>query len=173
LECYFARTLTFDVLEEGALKATGILSEIVTRKNSLVGETVPIIAKFRNTGEKEVEAQFKGKISRGNKVIQVLESEKVKVPVSSANDFNFYFTPEKSGKYVISGRVFYSGKRTFESSTTLEVDSEGFEFGPLLFNLMIGSIYLFLAVLIFSLIYKIRKERGSYLRKLRRIKNGL
>lgn len=166
LDCYFSQTLTFDILEEGALKAAGRLLEIITRKNSKVGETVPIIVKFKNIGEKEVEAQFKGKINRGDKIIQILESEKIRVPISSGNDFNFYFTPERSGKYVISGRVFYSGKKTFESSAVLEVVSEDFEFSSL-----IGLIYVFFIVLIFYLIYKIRKERQLYSRKLRRIKN--
>jgi len=167
LDCYFSQTLTFDILEEGALKASGILSEIVTRKTSEVGETVLLIAKFKNTGEKELEAQFKGQISRGDSIIQILESEIVKVPVSSTNEFNFYFTPEKSGNYVISGRVFYSGKKTFESSTTLEVVSGKVNFS----SLIVFFIYAFFTLLILYLIYKIRKKRKSYLRALRRIKD--
>ena len=36
LDCYFLQTLTFDILEEGALKAAGILSGIFTRKTCKV-----------------------------------------------------------------------------------------------------------------------------------------
>jgi len=168
LDCYFSQTLTFDILEEGALKASGILLGIITRKTSEVGETVPLIAKFENTGEKELEAQFKGQINRGESIIQILESEKVMVPVSSTNDFNFYFTPEKPGKYVISGRIFYSGKKTFESSTTLEVVSGNINFS----SLIIFLIYSFFVLLILYLIYKIRKKKKLYLKKLKEVKNG-
>ena len=166
-ECYFSKTLTFDILEEGALKASGVLSEILVRKSAKVGETIPLIVKFKNTGEKEVEAWFKGKITREGKIIQILESEKARVPVASTNDFNFYFTPKKPGKYVISGRVFYSGKKTFESSAIVEVVSEKFEFRSL-----IWIIYIFFISLFIYLIYKIRKERELYYKRLRRIKDG-
>ena len=35
------------------------------------------------------------------------------VPIGETNDFEFYFTPQEPGKYVVSGRVYYDGKKTF------------------------------------------------------------
>jgi hypothetical protein len=168
-ECYFSQTLTFDILKEGALKASGILSGIATKKSAQLGETVLLLAKFKNTGEKEIDAQFKGQISKDGKIVQILDSEKVNVGILRTNDFSFYFTPGKTGKYVISGRVYYSGKKTFESSTTIDIFSKKFKFSSLILPL----VYLFLALLIFYMGFKIRKERKAYSEKLRRIKHGI
>ena len=128
-----------------------------------------IIANFKNTGEKEVDAQFKGKITRGNEIIQLLESEIEKVPRGQTNDFNFYFTPEKSGEYIISGRVYYSSKKTFESSTEINVISKeiSLKSGILLL------VYVLLILSIFYLIFKIRKERVRFSRRIRRIRNAI
>ena len=155
IQCYFSKLLTFDILEPGVLKAEGKLLGIVTKREAEAGETVPIIAKFKNTGEKELDAQFKGKVTKEGKIIQLLESEIFKVPIGQTFDFTLYFTPTKEGKYIISGRVFYNNKRTFELSAVLNVLSKKFK----LKNLLIIFAYLVLAVLIGFLLYKIRKEK--------------
>jgi len=165
VDCYHSQALTFDVLEKGALSASGVLSEIMTMESIEVKETAPIVVKFENTGEKSVDAQFKGKITRGGKIIQILESEKTLVPVSSFNDFTFYFTPEKAGKYIISGRVFFSGKKTFESSTVLNVGGSNFSWSILLIQGLAFGLFLFL-------IYKVRIERQRHASKIRRLKHG-
>jgi len=165
-DCLSTQLLTFDILEEGALKAVGLLLGIVTRKTAKVDETIPVMVQFKNVGEKEVDAQFKGKVTLGDRVIQILESEKEKVSISEINKFNFYFTPRKPGKYVISGRVFYSSKKTFESSATIEVSGERIRLRSFAFIV----VYVFLILLMLTLFYKIRKERRAYLKNLRSIK---
>lgn len=166
VDCYSSKLLTFDILEEGALKAEGVLLDINVKKNADVGETIPIIARFQNTGQKEVEAQFKGKVSIGNKIIQILESEKVNVPISEVNRFSFYFTPKNSGKYTVSGNVFYSGKKTFESSAIIDVVSKGIR----LSSFLAPAAYIILIFFIIFLFYKINKQRKKYQNKLRRLK---
>jgi hypothetical protein len=161
-DCIYSSLFTFDILEEGALSAKGLLLSILTKKEVEVKETVPIEVNFKNTGEKEVEAQFKGKITREGKIVQVLESEKSLVSVEDFEKFYFYFTPEKAGKYIISGRVYYSGKKTFESSAVLEVVSSGISVMPL--------VYIIFIILIGILFYKIRRERKIYLKKLKYLK---
>jgi hypothetical protein len=166
IDCYDSQTLTFDILEPGALKAEGVLLNILTKKEAEVDETVPIEIGFKNTGEKEVEAQFKGKVTLGEKIIQVLETEKLNVPISEIGKFNLFFTPKKEGRYVISGRVFYSGKKTFESSAVLNVFSKKLKLSSVIAPLVYIVLIFFIAVLF----YKIRKERRAYLNKLKRLR---
>ncbi|MCW8965913.1 MAG: heme exporter protein CcmD [Candidatus Pacearchaeota archaeon] len=164
-ECEQDSTLTFDILKEGSLSANGVLLDILTRREGFVKETIPIEVGFKNTGEKEVEAYFEGEISVGGKIVQVLESEKILVPMSEIEKFNFYFTPNSVGKYIISGRIFYSGKKTFESSTAIDIVSNGLNL-----NMMLWGVYGFFFVAIGLLFFKVRKERRIYLGKLRRLK---
>ncbi|OGJ21275.1 hypothetical protein A3K73_05470 [Candidatus Pacearchaeota archaeon RBG_13_36_9] len=166
IDCYNSQTLTFDILEPGALKAEGVLLGILTNKTAEVNTNVPIEVSFKNIGEKDVEAYFKGKVTLGDKIIQVLETDKMNVPVSSIEIFSLFFTPTEPGRYVISGRVFYSGKKTFESSTVLEVFSKRLAWKSLLLPL----VYIALMLLIGFLFFKIRKEKKLYTDKLRQIK---
>ena len=163
LECYSNELLTFDILKEGALTVKGELLGILTPGKMNVGDTTTIIVNFKNQGEKEVEAQFKGKISLGGRIVQILESEKLNIGINEVDKFNFYFTPQKAGQYVISGRVYYSGKKTFESSAILEAISDK----NFISKLFLPFIYICFILVISILFYKIRKERKIYLNKLR------
>jgi len=166
IDCYSSSTLTFDVLEPGALKASGILEKIITNPWINEEETTMIQAVFKNNGEKTVRAQFKGKINKGNKIIQILESEKILVPIDNSTTFNFYFTPKEKGKYIVSGRVFYEGKRTYEKSAVINVKPSGFK----LSSLFIPLIYLILIILIAFMLYKINKEKRILNNKMRALK---
>ncbi|MEM0465075.1 MAG: hypothetical protein QXW97_00035 [Candidatus Pacearchaeota archaeon] len=168
-DCYSSQTLTFDILEPGALRANGVITSIVVPKIVKLGETIKIIVIFRNIGEKEVEARFKGQITREGKIYQILESEKFKVPAGETNNFDFYFTPKKTGKYVILGRVYYSNKKTFESSSSFDVISEKGFYNLKIINFIVPIIYAFLIFLIVILFYKINKERRSYLNKFKNL----
>ncbi len=167
VDCYASQTLTFDILEEGALKASGILTKIITVPWVEKGDTTLIKAYFENNGEKTVNAVFKGEITLDGKIVQILQSESAYVGIGDTNEFDFYFTPNKQGKYIVSGRVFYSGKRTFEKSAIINVIEKGFKIS----NLKIPLIYLSLIIAIAFLIYKIRKERKKIERKIKRLKN--
>jgi len=155
IECYAAQTLTFDILEEGALKAQGNLLRISSPTWIKVDDTTIIEALFENTGEKNVNARFKGEITLGSRVIQILESELSSVSIGEIETFKFYFTPRKEGKYIVTGIVFYDGKRTFEKSTVINVEKKGFDIGVIRTIL----IYLILLIVIAYLAYKIKKEK--------------
>jgi hypothetical protein len=164
-DCGGSQTLTFDVLEIGALKAEGILSDIITETWMDVDETTDIKVLFKNTGEKAVNAMFRGKINRGEDIIDILESERTLVLIDESKDFIFYFTPREPGKYIVSGRVFYDSKRTYEKSSIINVRRKGLVFSSFLMPL----IYLVLIILISLLLYKIRKEKKAYSNKLKKI----
>lgn len=161
-DCLFSETVTFDVLEKGTLSAKGVLLRILTRATGNVKETIPIEVGFKNTGEKEVSAQFKGKITKGSKVVEILESEKLNVPITETEKFTFYFTPTSAGEYSISGRVYYSGKKTFEASTEIKI------FGGV--SIFVPIVYTLLLFVVIFLFYKIRKERKIYFQKLKNLK---
>ena len=163
VDCLSSKLLTFDVLEPGALKANGVLLDILTNKTAKVGDTVPIEVTFKNIGEKQVSAEFKGQITRNGKIVQLLDSPVSDVKIGKIGFFHFYFTPKGSGAYLISGRVYYSGKQTYESSTKIDVISNSF------FMSIIPYIYGVLIVVIAFLFLKILKEKGSYKKALRRI----
>lgn len=165
-DCYVSEKISLDILAPGALKADGSIIGIVHNKTAQAGDTVPIKIIFRNTGQKEIDAKFKGKIMSGDKIVQVLDSEEMKIPINQDDFFNFYFTPTKSGRYVISGRVYYSGKKTFEASSILEVLSVKSNLRSIL---MIG-IYLLLLTVIGFLFFKIKNERRVISHKMRMIK---
>jgi hypothetical protein len=164
IDCLSSEILTFDVLEVGAMKADGMLVQILAKTWADSGETIPISVIFENTGEKNLEAIFRGNIMTGNKIFQILESEeRVFVPMGESTIMQFYFTPKTEGKYVISGRVFYDGKRTFEKSAIVNVRPMGFRVSSVSRPIFYGL--LFFAILF--LLYKIRKEKNYYARKLR------
>lgn len=169
IDCYTKQTLTFDILEPGALKAEGVLLTILNNKTAEVGSTVPIEVGFKNTGEKELQAYFKGKVTFGGKIVQILETDKMNVPLDSIEHFNLFFTPTEEGRHIISGRVFYNGKKTFESSSVLDAVSKAFSFKGFLSSLFVPLVYIILILVIGFLFFKIRKERKIYSIKMRQI----
>ena len=146
--------LTFDVMEPGSLRAEGILRKISNKVWVTLGETIPIYILFENTGQKQVTAKFKGKIERGNEIVKVLETEELEVPVGQTINFTLFFEPKDIGRHVASGRVFYDKKRTYESSSIINVilpEKKDVSFLPLVYVLII-------AVIIF-LVWKINREK--------------
>ena len=163
-DCFSEKTLTFDVLEEGAIRSQGELISITTPKQVKTGETIPIIASFRNTGEKQINAQFKGQITRQGRIVQIIESEILNVPINELESFTTYFTPKQEGRYVVTGRVFYDQKRTFERSASIEATRDRF-----FNNHLTTIIYVILTIIVIITLYKIRIEKRKYLEKLNKI----
>ena len=164
VDCFASDTLTFDVLEPGTLRAHGVLTKIVSKVWSEVGETIPIVAFFTNIGEKDVIAQFKGKITLGDSIKEILESEKLYVPVGNNINFTMFFTPQEPGRYIASGRIFYENKRTYESSTVINVKPKPRK------PINIKVIYGIMLLIILFLFYKIREERIKYTKELNKIR---
>ena len=166
VDCYNSKFLTFDVFEPGSLKANGVLQNIITKTWAQEGETIPIEVLFKNTGEKNLDAQFKGKITHSNKIIQLLESEKLNVEIDKETSFPFYFTPSNPGKYIISGRVFYDNKRTYEKSAIVNVKPSGIKLSEIITTSIYGILLFFILILIF----KIHQERKKINSKMKMIK---
>ena len=153
---------TFDILEEGSLNTKGVLLNIVANPIGKVDEISPMEAGFKNIGEKDVQAKFVGKVSRNGKVIKILESEEITVQQSEIEKFSLHFTPEAEGEYVISGRVIYDGKRTYEKSITITATKKALDIMALTYYGFIGFIL--------YLLYKIGKEKKYYKNKRRQLR---
>jgi hypothetical protein len=165
VECYSSEALTFDVLEIGALKANLVLTDIVTEPWVEKDDTTFIKVFYSNVGEKSVRAQFKGEITLNGKIIQILESENSLVGIGEGGDFGFYFTPRENGKYLVNGRIFYDGKRTFEKAGIINVIESGFKIKKLLKP----AAYVIVIIGIAYLLYIIQKEKKSMNKKIRRL----
>lgn len=166
IDCFDSSTLTLDVYEPGALRAQGVLREIIAPVWADEGDTIQIFALFDNIGEKEVDAEFKGQIQLGDKIVQILDSELTSVPIAASTNFSFFFTPNDQGRYVVSGRVFYDKKRTFESSKVINVRGKGIS----LRTVLIILAYIVVAILILLMYFKIRKERRKFIERLKGIR---
>ena len=160
-ECGASTITTFSVFEKGGVADRGELRYITNKAWAFVGETVSITALFQNIGERVAYAKFQGDIRLDDKVVKVIETEEAEVPKGETRNFDIYFSPEKEGRYVITGKVAYNKKVTFERSSILNVnpsevadeeESSGDRMGALL-------IYLILIVTILFIIRKIIKEK--------------
>jgi hypothetical protein len=165
-QCYASDTLTFDILEEGALKSNLVLLKIYSMLFGKAGETLPIFIDYQNIGEKQVDAQFRGQIALDGKIVQLLNSDTFTSPINEKDNMTLYFTPQKGGQYVVSGRIFYDKKKTFEENTIINVlaNANGWN----IFSATIPyTVTLIIIALIVFLIVKIRREREAYIAKLR------
>ena len=163
-DCLSSDLLTFDVLQPGTLTANGILLNLVAPGIAKVKETIPIQANFQNTGEADVSAQFVGQVTKAGKIVQLLNSPASDVAVGKTGTFNFYFTPESPGNYIVAGRVYYSGKVSYELSTPINVSS------PPALSYILPGVYAMLILAIAFLFIKILRERKNYKKILRRLK---
>jgi hypothetical protein len=156
-ECLTEDLLTFSVVEKGGIADKGKLQGILTKPVVSLGETVEIIAKFANEGERVVYAKFRGTIRQDDRIVEVIESEELVVPSGEVADFSVYFTPEKPGRYAITGRVIYNKKLTFEKGAVLNVNPPEEEKRKLsIFPLL---IYLAIIITIIFMARKIMKDR--------------
>ncbi len=112
---------TFSVLETGAVRDEGELIRINNEAWTSTREILPITATFRNTGERSVTAQFKGTVSKDDRIVEVLESSTLTVDPGEIVNFEMFYQPSEEGRYSIKGRVQYNNKLTFEKGSVINV----------------------------------------------------
>jgi hypothetical protein len=159
-ECNAEDTLTFSVVEKGGIIDKGELVSISNKPWANVDETVEIIATFMNSGERSVNAKFKGNIRLEDEIVKVIETEEVIVPSGEKADFSIFFVPKQQGRYMTSGRVVYNKKLTYEKGSVLNVvpadevaaEKEKFPLLPLI-------IYIIIIITILFILRKIVKDR--------------
>jgi hypothetical protein len=157
VECNVDQLLTFSILERGAIADSGVLNSLINKPWINLGETVEVLGNFQNNGQRSVNAQFKGTIRKEDSIVKLVETDEFLVPAGESVDFPVLFTPYEPGRYVLSGRVVYNKKLTFEKSTIINVVSS--EEKPVVENWLALLIYLILIITILFLIRKIAKKR--------------
>ncbi len=151
-ECGAGEKFTFSIVEPGQIADRGELISLRNKKAAEVGEPVSVIAQFENGGARSVTARFKGTARIDDQVVEVLESEQFTVGPGTRQDIEFFYTPESPGRHLISGRVHYNNKITFERGSILNVkpvgESTELAFLPLLLYVVMAITILFLVRLI-------------------------
>ncbi len=144
------KLLTFDILAKGALKKKGELIRIANKVWVNTGEVVKIDCVFKNTGELTTTAKFKGEIHLDDRIVGVLESDELDVPVGETVNLTTYFTPKEQGRYIVKGNVYYSKKITFPKESIINV--QPIEAKPVFINIQDNLLYILIAIIIALLI---------------------
>ncbi|MBN1156171.1 hypothetical protein JXA85_01010 [Candidatus Woesearchaeota archaeon] len=164
-ECNFNRLLTFSIVEPGAVVDKGDLVYVKSKPWSYVNETVQIIALFQNSGPRSVMAKFKGSVTLDNEIKKLIETDTIRVEPNEQAELITYYAPELPGKYVISGRVIYNNKLTFEKGTVMNVNYREITRYHMRLKIIPVIIYLIILSCILFLIFRIRKKRKEKKRK--------
>jgi hypothetical protein len=150
-ECGFEALLTFSVIQKGGISDKGEMTELKVQSTALVGETVPITGVFYNKGTSLVTAQFKGSVRKGDRTVQLVNSDSVEVAAGQVEKLLTYFTPTETGEYTITGRALYNNKYTYEKSAKFKVVGEKAAYTPLpliIFLVLIAAALFFVRKII-------------------------
>jgi len=156
LPCGNSELTTFNVYEKGTFVDKGDFIRIDNKAWAKVGEIVPITAIFKNSGQRTVSAKFKGVITSQDKIIDTIDSEFYDVAPGETGNILVYFTPKKYGQYIITGRVLYNNKLSFEKSSVLNVNEGVEETG---FSWVYLLIIIVIIIIILLLLINIRKKK--------------
>jgi len=158
--------LTMSVIERGGVSDKGELVNIENAAWVKAGDIVPIDAVFRNLGSRVVSAKFKGTINSGDNIFKVIDTDPLDVMPGETVKLRTYFNPTQDGQYVITGRVLYNKKLTFDRSSILNVNPSGMPPGAgAAFNWSI--ILIILAVVIIVLVLLVLRKRKQLMKGTR------
>lgn len=163
IPCGNTALATFNVYEKGTIVDSGELIRLDSQAWAKIGDVVPLVAVFKNTGQRTVSAKFKGVITSNNKIVETIDSEFLDVAPGETASITVYFTPKKFGQYIINGRVLYNNKLTFEKSTVVNVN-EGVEKTE--FNWFYVLILIIIIIVILLLLIRIRKKKHSSYKRM-------
>ncbi len=157
-ECGFSQKKTFDILSPGGISDKGELVAVNTEPWVYVGDIVPIIGVFKNTGERAVDCVLKIVISKNDKVFKTIETETLQVLKGETQEFKQFFTPIEPGRYEVSVVGHYNKKITFEKGAIINVKPEKTK-KP---NFYIWPIYIIMLIVIILLVRNIVKSRTGW-----------
>jgi hypothetical protein len=154
--------ITTSIIEKGGVSDKGDFIRIVNEPWVKVGDIVPIDAVFKNLGSRVVSAKFKGTIASGKEIFKIIDTDSLDVMPGETVNLRTYFNPVQEGQYMITGRVLYNKKLTFEKSSVLNVNPSGkppTEGVP--FNWSIAMIALVIVIIILIILILRRKKKLS------------
>jgi len=151
-QCRASDLLTISIVEVGGIIDNGLFRSLRSKPRALQNETVELIAKFQNQGSRTVTAKFIGNAKLGDRITHVLESGEFAISSQEEFDIPIFITAKELGRYVITGRVVYNKKLTFEKGTILTIiepeplggEGSGPKYGPLILylGLVLGLVYI-------------------------------
>lgn len=147
--------LDFEILEKGALRRQGELLGISGPGWVKVGEAAKLVAKFKNSGQVASDAKFTAEIYVDGALIDTATSETIEVAPGDTSELPVIFKPDRPGRFVVRGSVFYSKRRTPESEFILNVQP----LNALSFDLYYAIIVLILALAVGFAVYKRTKHQ--------------
>jgi hypothetical protein len=153
--------VTFSVLEKGGISDQGEFVRLENEAWAYSGETVRVGVYFRNNGERQVGAQFKGILSKDGKIVRVINSDEFSVEPGELSVFDMFITPEDEGQYRITGRVHYNNKITAERGSMLNVNDAALASrnSEQWLSYGLAGVILIVGVLGFGLIRRRRRKR--------------
>jgi len=155
-ECSGSSLLTFDVLERGGVVDSGEFVDLEANSWNEVGDIIPILAYFQNTGSRTVSAKFKGTVMKNSKLFKVIDTDFYNTPPGDAVTIETFFNPLEPGRYVVEGRILYNDKLTFERSAIINVGGTSMREG---FSFMNYAIIFIVLILLILIIRKKKKRR--------------
>lgn len=115
-------TLRFKVVNVGECGKEGLLRFLQHEPWVEAGFPVKVTAVFENVGKALIsKAKFTGEVYLGGKLVAVLSSDELVVPVGRVANLSAFFTPTQPGVHTIVGKVLYDGFETPDSESLLNV----------------------------------------------------
>lgn len=103
--------VSFALKPFGVVSTRGNLTELFYEGDLITGNTIKIIAYFKNMGKAAVSAKFIGELYHEGKFIRKLESNEVLVEGQyHIEPLTIYLPLDETGRYEIKGYVFYENK---------------------------------------------------------------
>ena len=164
-ECRYEQSLTFDILEIGAISSEGELIGIRVPAWNNRSDEIPINPVFQNTGERAVEAYFEGVVKLDGIIKARLSTPRLLVQPKQRFEFQTYFSSDEPGRYEVSGRVYYDNKRTFEKINRFNILDQYSEVTIRDFSNEISYVIIFLAAASLSLMIMIKKKKKRMRRR--------
>lgn len=136
------KQLSFEIFEWGHFQRQGELVKLtladaetmVIRPNDMAR----ILADFKNTGQIDTRAKFIGQVHQGERLIDVITSEELIVPVGHTVRLESFLKLPEKGEYTLVGKVNYEGKETDEKRITFLVEPKPRSF-PLTYVIAIAA----------------------------------
>ncbi|MFH1848998.1 MAG: hypothetical protein ABH879_02315 [archaeon] len=107
----------FDLSRNGELLSLNVTSLEINRYSR-------VSAVFHNTGKAGTSAQFRGEVTRGGSIVDILKSDPIRVEVDRAEALASYFRPDDYGAYQLSGWVVYDGRKTGAKTLFFNIENK-------------------------------------------------
>ncbi|MBA4181027.1 MAG: hypothetical protein C0506_10605 [Anaerolinea sp.] len=118
------RSLTFKILERGALSRQGLFERLELVNDPIPGSVAKIMATFRNTGQVESTAVFSGELYRDGILVKPVTSLQKLVRRDEVQKLEALIEVPVKGNYTIRGKVNFEGKETDEKELSFRVGAE-------------------------------------------------